>query len=352
MSTDIAVIDITNPLQVFSTPKGLDAVIDKIEAEVRAIDRDISTAKGRDNIRSIAAKLAKSKTALDKMGKELTEEQRAIVTSVNTERARAWDRMQALQDDIRKPLTDWENAEKERVGKHEARLTEIEQFPVFMGEPSSSAVQQRIDGLKNFEGIEWEEFKDRAEKLLIIVAKSLSDILVSARKRESDVAELESLRAAEQARLRAEREAKIAENARVEAERLAQETAAKLAAQVKEDAEAAAQRERAAHERADKAESLRVEAEKQSELDKAAAVELAALAERSRIAAEQEAERKAVAAREADIEHKKKINNAALVPILAVIHAVQSDEFTADEAAKKLIVMIVKGEIPNVKIMY
>ncbi len=77
MSNDITIITIQNPLQVFSTPNGLDSIIDKIEAEAKSIDRDISTEAGRDNIRSLAFKLAKSKTFLDKMGKELTEEQRA-----------------------------------------------------------------------------------------------------------------------------------------------------------------------------------------------------------------------------------------------------------------------------------
>lgn len=274
MNTELVLIDIPNPIVVFSTPNGLDAIIDKIEAEVKAIDRDISTASGRDNIRSIAAKLARSKTTLDKIGKELTEEQRKQITAVNAERRRAWDRMEALQHEIRKPLTKWENVEKDRVAADELAS-------------------------------KWQEFRTRADMLYSNAKSSLEAMLVAKLKAESEAKELARLRAQEEARLKAENEARIAAEATAKAEALAKEKADALAKQV--------------------------EAEKQ------------ASAERERLATQ---------AREADKVHRAKINNAVLATILDVFHKAIAGSITAEDAGKFLLTMIVKGEIPHVKITY
>ena len=58
-------------LQVYSAPQGLDPYLFKIKEELDAFVPDVSTKKGRDAIASIAYKVAKGKTALDNIGKEL-----------------------------------------------------------------------------------------------------------------------------------------------------------------------------------------------------------------------------------------------------------------------------------------
>lgn len=361
MSNDLALINIPNPLQVFSTPKGLDSIIDKIEAEVKSIDRDISTAAGRDNIRSIAFKLARSKTALDKMGKELTEEQRQVVNAVNEERRRAWARMESLQEEIRKPLTDWEDAEKERVEGHEYAIACISASDTWETSPVPSAmIQERITGLPaQFEGRDWQEFKARALQAYDNMMGALNTRLTIALKQESEAAELAKLRAEEEARKQAERDAKIAADAKAEAERKAKEAADVLAAKVKEEQAAAAKREKDALEKAAKAEQDRIDAEQKAESDrkiaaekaesgKRAAAEAAAKAERDKLAAAQEAERKATEAREADKEHKKKINNEVLSALVAVLNTAIAPE----DQAKAIITALAKGGIPHVKITY
>ena len=37
----------------------------------------------------------------------------------------AWDRLEALQKEVRQPLTDWENREKNRIAEHEAAIAEM-----------------------------------------------------------------------------------------------------------------------------------------------------------------------------------------------------------------------------------
>ena len=61
-------------LEVYKTENGLDPWIAKIRKEVESFVPDVTTKKGRDAIASIAYKVAKSKTALDNLGKELVSE--------------------------------------------------------------------------------------------------------------------------------------------------------------------------------------------------------------------------------------------------------------------------------------
>ncbi len=347
MTTELATIEIKNPLQVFSTPKGLDAVIDKVEAEVNAIDKDVSTEAGRENIRSLAFKLAKSKNALDKMGKDLTEEQRAIVTAVNAERSRAWDRMEALQHKVRQPLTDYENTEKLRVQGHEDALAHIVSLGVFEGDVTTAIIESRIKQFEVLAPRNWQEFDIRYAHEVKTLSAALESRLAASKKADADREELARLQAAEQARLQKEREDKIAADAKAEAERVAKAEADALAAKVKADADAAAKREQDALDAVKKAEADKVAAAAKAEADKKDAEEAAAKAERDKIAAEQEAEKKAADAREKDKEHKAKINNeakAAIIKVGAIIDA--------EECAQAIIVAIAKGLIPHVKITY
>lgn len=346
MSSELALIEIKNPLEVFSTPKGLDAVIDKIEAEVKNIDRDISTEEGRNNIRSIAFKLAKSKTALDKMGKDLTENQRKQIELVNTERKRAWERMEVLQHEIRQPLTDWENAEKDRVALHESALSYINDLGIFEGEPTTAQIFERIKRFTALAPRKWDEFEARYTYTVKTLSDGLAARLEASQKRDAEAAELERLRREEAERKQKEHEARIAAEAtkaaeekatkEAEAERIRTEKAIQDAKDVAEKAE----RDRMAA--IAKAESDRKAAEEKAKRDSEAAV----IRERERVEAAKKAEDAETAKREADTAHRKKINNEALNAINAVLDASKSD------MARGIVEAIAKGQIPHVKIIY
>src|ERR1022692_2286057 len=121
---ELAVVDSLNAVQVF-TGGGMNAILDRIEATVRAIPLDPSTVTGRDEIRSVAYRVARTKTTLDAEGKKLTEEWRKNTTLVNAERKKLVERLDALAEEIRKPLTAFENKEKIRVAAHEAALADL-----------------------------------------------------------------------------------------------------------------------------------------------------------------------------------------------------------------------------------
>lgn len=381
---ELITIENVTPIQLFSEG-GLDAIIEKIEAEAKKQAVDISTAKGRDEVKSLAFKIAKSKTAIDKMGKELTAEWKEKSKKVDAERSRAWDRLEALQKEIRQPLTDWENRDKIRTQEHEDSLAEINSLVAFQEQPTAAQVQANIDSLKRFHNRDWEEFSVRAKNAIEDVSKTLDAKLAAAQKAEADKAELERLKKAEAERLQKERDDKLqaeaAEKARLEAEKKAAQAAAEEAARVKAEQEKAEkerqrieQEKQEAETRAAKAEADRIAAEEKAKADAIAAEERAKKAaeeakqaaikaeqqakERERIAAENERKRleeiarkeaEETAKREADKKHRAKINGEAL----AVIAGLTGEDIDEKESsARKIVEAIAKGQVPHIKIAY
>ncbi len=98
-------------LQVFQQANGLDPYLQQIRAEIDSFVPDVSTKKGRDAIASIAHKVARSKTALDNVGKELVAELKEIPKKIDAERKRMRDTLDAWKDEVRAPLNEWEQAE-------------------------------------------------------------------------------------------------------------------------------------------------------------------------------------------------------------------------------------------------
>lgn len=60
-------------ISVYRTEGGAKEIVKKIKEDAKSIVLDASTAEGRKEIASVAYKIARSKTALDEMGKELVE---------------------------------------------------------------------------------------------------------------------------------------------------------------------------------------------------------------------------------------------------------------------------------------
>ena len=103
----------TNAKSLFDG-SSMDSMLSQIEVKARSYDLDISTPNGRKEIASVAYKIAQSKTAIDAAGKKMVEGIKAEAKVIDDERKKARDFLDNLKDEIRKPLTDFENAEKER----------------------------------------------------------------------------------------------------------------------------------------------------------------------------------------------------------------------------------------------
>lgn len=369
--TALALIPAGGPLvatEIFK-PGGVEALLEKIEREVLAVKTDISTEKGRKAIRSLAYQVARSKTALDEMGKELGAEWAKKKEKVDADRRLARGRMDALAEKVRAPLARWEARETARIAAHEAALAAMIEAPGYGERESSSEIEQRLAYLRAYPARDWQEFEQRAVDALAGEISRTEGILLRVKAREAEEAERARIAAeeAEAARIaaeeaQAERERQIAaaaaEQARVEAEeraaaqaRAAAEEAeanarrieAEAAAKLREAEEKAEAETRAAEQRAKDAEAARKKAEAdaaQAAADAVAAVE----AERRRVAKEAAEAYRAEEERFANREHQGRINRK--------VHTALMQLGLADDTARMLILAIVRGEVPHVKVHY
>ncbi len=351
---DLVVVANLTPAVVFA-PGGVDPILEKIKAEARAFIPDISTPKGRDEIRSFAHKIARSKTLLDDMGKELVADLKKQTGAIDTERKRVRDELDALKEEVRSPLTQWEQAEKDRVNGHETALVELSSLASFgTPEPALEDIQTRIERVRG-DNRDWQEFAARAVKARDAALSSLQSLHEAREKQEKERAELARLQKEQEEREQREREEKMkaeaAETARREAEEKAKQEAERLEAARVEEATARQE----AEERAKQAELDRIAAEnkaradaeaaaRKAEQDRQEAEERAAQRERERIEAEKKAEAEAAAKREADRKHRAKINNEALAGLTAL--------GLSEEQGKAVIEAIAKGQVANVRISY
>ena len=116
---DLVVIEKKNAMAVFTNNDQLDPLIEAIEKEARSLVPDVTTKKGRDAIASMAHKVARSKTYIDNAGKDLVAELKALPKQIDESRRVVRERLDALKDEVRLPLTEWE-AEQERIKAEEA----------------------------------------------------------------------------------------------------------------------------------------------------------------------------------------------------------------------------------------
>lgn len=100
---------------LFSNKASVQFLVDLIVAKADEHVPDLSTAKGREAIKSNAYKVTRSKTILDTLGKELVAGLRSKVSEVDALRKIIRDSLDQAKDDARAPLTAWEEAEKARA---------------------------------------------------------------------------------------------------------------------------------------------------------------------------------------------------------------------------------------------
>lgn len=320
-TTDLVVIEKANALTVFKSADQIEEILQKVEREVMSFVPDVTSAKGRKEIASLAYRVSQTKSYLDGLGKDLVAELKEVPKLIDANRKTVRDRLDALRDKARQPYTDWE-AEQERIkAEEEARI-------------AADKLAAQIESDHEIALLLNEKFdRDAAE------AKAEAE-----RKRIAHEEEIKR-RAVEQAKIEAEQKA---QQEREEAARREAELKAK-AEQAERDRIAAQERaEREAKEAQERTARLAQEARDQAERDKQAAIaeeqrkakaaEDARLAEEKRIADE-------AAARAADVKHRKAINNQAKANLIA-------NAGLTEEQAIAVITAIAKGTISAITINY
>ncbi|WP_336943090.1 hypothetical protein [Acinetobacter modestus] len=338
----------------FAKRGGTDELFEHIAQEVRSHVPDVTTKKGRDAIGSLAMKVSKSKTLIEKCGKELVAEQKAQIKLIDDDRIAIVKKFDQLRDEILAPRDAWEQAEKDRVAKHEVAIQEIKNYANnnFLISANSSMIEGAISALSDqVIDSSYEEYEEQAKLAKFETIEILRNELTSTLALEAEKAELERLRKAEQERLQRERDEQIAKEAAEKATREAEEKARLEAERVAREKQEAEQREarlqaekEAALLREEQLKQQAIEREKQAEIDRQNVVEQERLRIEREQAAKEEADRKAEEARQADKAHKKKICNEALKGLL---------DLGIDEAkGKEILQAINKGLVPHVSIKF
>jgi hypothetical protein len=360
---------------------GLGRFLEAVTAEVTAEVPDLTTRKGRERIASLAAKVSKSKAAVEKPGRDYLKRLKEMPKVVEAELREFVSSMDALRDATRQPLTDWEKAEDARIDKHNDAIERIRLLSVDLDGITAEDLVERVAQLEAIAlGDAWEEFEAEAARAKDKALGVLRAALTARQQYEAEQAELAKLRAEAEARAKADHEAAIAkaaaEQARIEAEQRAQaerDAAAKReqalidqAAQAQRDAEqkareaeaaaanqalqlklAAEQAERQALQaEADRVEGIRRAEQQSIEAAKrqAEAVEQARLAEIARQKAITDENLRQQKAREADAAHKSKIMGAAKEALMSLN--------ITEELAKAIVLKIARREVPNVTIQF
>ncbi|HAX3607464.1 hypothetical protein HCX06_08800 [Escherichia coli] len=318
---DLVVIEKKNAMAVFTNNDQLDPLIEAIEKEARSLVPDVTTKKGRDAIASMAHKVARSKTYIDNAGKDLVAELKALPKQIDESRRVVRERLDALKDEVRRPLTEWE-AEQKRIKAEEA-MNALHAEALAMNEEFDRQLAAQIESDHEMALLMNDAFdREQADKAAEAERQRIAH--------EEEIKRMAAAAAAREVEQRAQRER-----------------------------EEAAHREAVLKAQAEQAERDRIAAEKKAEADKQAAIEAERRkaqeeADRIRREAEQreqarlaEEKRKAdeQARREADVKHRKAVGTEIVKALLA------NTSLTRDQAIEVL-TAVKDGRIPHTGISY
>lgn len=319
--TDLTVIEI-KPEQapVLYVAGGLDAYLEQIRQAVNEVP-DMSTKKGRDRVASLAAQVSRSKTAIEKPGREYLKRLKEAVRPAEAEIKRFVDACDELRDATRRPLTEWE-AEQERIKAEEA-MNALHAEALVMNEEFDRQRAAQIEAdhemallMNDKFDRDREEQRRQAEQAQREHEERIKHEAAEQARRDAEANHRDELEAAERREAEEKARAEAAEHQRIEAEQ--------RAAREKQEAEARAECEKAAA----------VEAERL----KAKQAEEARLAEQKRIADEQ-------AKREADVKHRKAVGTD-------IVNALTANTSISRDQAIEVLKALMDGLVPRTQINY
>lgn len=323
----LVVIEPTSAVALFTEGEGVEAMLADIRKQATSLVPDLSTAKGRKEIASIAFSVAKTKTYLDGFGKELTDKYKEIPKRIDANRKLIRDYLDALKDEVRAPLTQYEAAEEARVAALQSRLARLNELgssaSIEIAAADLQVMLQEVE--QNALDDSWQELLPQATVAKELATKRLGEALAARQKYEAEQAELEQLRQKQAEQDRIDRERLIAEQAAEQArreeenrQRLEREAAQHREQEAQRQAQVAQQAAEQARRDSEAAELARQQAEANAARQAEEAAARAAEQERQRIADEQRQKAAEDAARAADMEHRRTINNAILMDLMGL----------------------------------
>ncbi len=299
---------------------GLDAYLEQIRQAVNEVP-DLTTKKGRDRVASLAAQVSRSKTAIEKPGREYLKRLKEAVRPAEAEIKRFVDACDELRDATRRPLTEWE-AEQERIKAEEA-MNALHVEALAMNEDFDRQMAARIESDHEMALLMNDAFdREQADKAAEAERQRIAH--------EEEIKRLAAAAAAREVEQRAQRE---------------REEAAHREAMLKAQAEQAERDRIAAEQKAEADKQAAIEAERRKAQEEADRIrreaeqrEQARLAEEKRKADEQ-------ARREADVKHRKAVGTEIVKALMA------NTSLTRDQAIEVL-TAVKDGRIPHTGISY
>ena len=310
------------------------ARVAELQREESSLVFDYGSPAGEKAARSHIYRLRQTKPPVEAARKAEKAASLEYGRKVDAEGKEIIDMIDAMIERHAKPLLEKEQREAERVRTH--RLI-IDYILSIQGDASQSSEFLAAQcGILSAVVVDesLEEFRDEAAIAYAERSTALQAAYAAAVKREQEDAELAALRAEKAERDRKDHEARIA------AEAAAKATADAQAAAQREQ-EVSSARERAASERAERAEA---DARLAQERAAHAAQDAKEQAERDAKSAAEKVEQERLA-READLEHRKAINNAVLADLV---------EFAGvSEATGKMVILaLFSGKVRHIKLEY
>lgn len=309
--------------EFFTDGKNLDEFYTKVEKMAKGLVADPLTKEGASQIKTCARQIASVKKKVDDYGKDVVSELKALPKIIDENRRIFREKMEALQEEIRRPVTEIEEREEE--------IAAIAQRHMNLGADAASGdIQKEIESVKAIELTEgkWHESLEKAKKAVHGELNALNLMLESALKREEEQRELAELRKKQEEADRIIREQKIREEA---------------------EARAAAEKARMQREK-EEAERRAAEAEKKAR----EAQEAARKAAQQQNAPTPMSKTLPAAKPSAWTQEQKDINNA-IVDAIAAIIAERLQGFTEsgyELAAREIVKAVLKGKINNLKVVY
>jgi len=347
----VIVADPDGLLEIFKDGKKLDAIYTRIEKMALGLVADVSTKEGISQIKTCARQIASVKTKIDDAGKKVKAELNKLPLVIDENRRTFREKMEALQEEIRRPVTEIEEREKEIDG--------IKDMHMAVAMSGSAIIRQQLEKVKAIEltAEKWKESLAKAEKAVAGEISALNLMLQEAEKREEEARELEELRKKQEEAERIIREQKIKEEAEHRAKAEAKARAAAEKARLEREKEEAERR-------AAEAEKARQEAQKRAEQ---AEKERKAVEPQNGNACDDHKVPRSTVSSPAPAPSKwtpemKAVNKAVYEQIAAyVLPEIQKTivgftengyRVAAEEAAKAVVKAILTGKIKNLKVEY
>lgn len=318
-------------LEAFQTGDGLKEIVQRARDVVEDFEHDMTTAAGRKRTASLANRVARFKVKLDGMRKDLVSDWKKKALIVDTNGKVVRDELDKLKIEARKPLTDWEQAEEERVNKLNNRILRIDRFLVFDKTPTLDELIARVEEVKSYIIDEsFEDFVIDAEMRRVRVIEKLQVVIAQ----EEKHLEIIQLRQEKEERERIEAQKVVESEKARNAEKLRNaEEARKKALQEAKNSELRAQEER----------ENRIVIEAKVKAEQKAAEQQARLDEQRKIAEEKRLEREEYELKLADKKYIEKVKQESAESLLKWVDVA---------TAKDIIQAITDGKVDHVTLNY